>query len=123
MEEKDLEIEIQKLRDQCNAYLVVLSPDNREAIAIVDHFKTELNKILSKFEVSKNLDTSNPLSPREMQVLGLISKGHPNKEIAYQLSISPKTVQFHIKSLFNKLEVSSRTEAVTAALRLGIIAL
>ncbi len=123
MDEKELELEIKKLRDQCDAYLVVLPPDNREALAVVDQLKGQLNRLLDKFEVIQNQDNKNPLSPREHQVLSLISKGHPNKEIAFQLSISPKTVQFHIKSLFTKLEVGSRTEAVTAGLKLGIISL
>ncbi|MBK22772.1 MAG: hypothetical protein CME70_02100 [Halobacteriovorax sp.] len=123
MDEIEIESEIKKLRDQCDAYLVVLPPDNREALAVVDQIKSQLDKLLDKFEVTQNIGTSNPLSPREQQVLNLIAKGHPNKEIAFQLSISPKTVQFHIKSLFTKLEVGSRTEAVTAALKLGIISL
>lgn len=123
MDEVEIESEIKKLRDQCDAYLVVLPPENREALAVVDQIKSQLDKLLDKFEVTQNIGTSNPLSPREQQVLNLIAKGHPNKEIAFQLSISPKTVQFHIKSLFTKLEVGSRTEAVTAALKLGIISL
>jgi DNA-binding NarL/FixJ family response regulator len=46
-------------------------------------------------------------------VLNLLAAGLGNKEIAWQLKISEHTVKFHVTSIFNKLNVSSRTEAVT----------
>lgn len=65
----------------------------------------------------------NPLSPREREVLGLAAQGLTNKEIAYRLGVSDRTVQFHLNSVFNKTGASSRTEAVTAALRKGWLGL
>jgi DNA-binding NarL/FixJ family response regulator len=62
---------------------------------------------------------AHPLSPREYQVLCLAAQGLTNKEIAYRLGISERTVQFHINSIFNKTATSSRTEAVALALRNG----
>lgn len=121
MEEKDLELKIKELVHQCDAYLVILPKENSEALAIVDQFKTELSSMLKSLEVQHEQSTRAVLSPRELQVLNLVAQGHPNKEIAYQLSISPKTVQFHLKSLFTKLEVGSRTEAVTSAIKLRLI--
>jgi DNA-binding NarL/FixJ family response regulator len=64
---------------------------------------------------------AHPFSPRETQVLGLAAQGLTNKEIAYRLGISERTVQFHINSIFNKTATSSRTEAVALALRNGWI--
>jgi DNA-binding NarL/FixJ family response regulator len=64
-----------------------------------------------------------PLSPREIQVLKMLAAGLGNKEIAARLEISGHTVKFHIHSIFTKLQVSSRTEAVTSGLRLGLILL
>jgi DNA-binding NarL/FixJ family response regulator len=65
------------------------------------------------------LQPAHPLSPREYQVLCLAAQGLTNKEIAYRLGISERTVQFHINSIFNKTATSSRTEAVALALRNG----
>jgi DNA-binding NarL/FixJ family response regulator len=62
---------------------------------------------------------AHPLSRREYQVLSLAAQGLTNKEIAYRLGISERTVQFHINSIFNKTTTSSRTEAVALALRKG----
>jgi ATP/maltotriose-dependent transcriptional regulator MalT len=115
--------EIQKLLDQCKAYEVVLPPTNSEALAIIELFKSQFSTLIDQIKVDEEKSGDNPLSAREMQVLALIADGHPNKEIAFQLSISPKTVQFHIKSVFTKLEVSSRTEAVTVALKYGFLAI
>jgi len=64
-----------------------------------------------------------PLSEREMEVLKLAAKGISNKDIAEQLFLSPRTVQVHLGSIFNKLGVASRTEAVLYGLRRGWLSL
>jgi DNA-binding CsgD family transcriptional regulator len=56
------------------------------------------------------------LTPREIEVLGLIGEGSTNKIIARRLDISLHTVKFHVESLFRKLGVRSRSEAVAKAL-------
>jgi DNA-binding NarL/FixJ family response regulator len=63
------------------------------------------------------------LSTREVSVLELVAAGKANKEIAWQLSVSEETVKAHLRSIFLKLGVADRTQAVTVALRRGIIAL
>ena len=63
------------------------------------------------------------LSPRESEILNLLATGLGNKEIAWQLKISEHTVKFHVTSIFNKLNVSSRAEAVTVGVRRGLIIL
>lgn len=67
--------------------------------------------------------TPSPLSNREIEVLTLLSEGVGNKAIARQLHISEHTVKFHIASIFSKLGVSSRTEAVTLGIKQGLILL
>ena len=64
-------------------------------------------------------DAGTELHPRELEVLRLAAKGRSNKEIADELTISVRTVQSHLANIFNKLDVSSRTEAVLHALRAG----
>ena len=64
-----------------------------------------------------------PLTDRELEVLGLLSKGLANKQIAVALGISEHTVKFHVSSIYTKLNVTNRTEAVRAGLRGGWIAL
>jgi two-component system response regulator DegU len=61
------------------------------------------------------------LTPREMEVLGLLMKGYTNPKIAQTLYISLGTVKNHIEHIFAKLEVSDRTQAVVRAFELGII--
>lgn len=63
------------------------------------------------------------LSPRESQVLNLLADGLANKEIAWRLKISEHTVKFHITSIFNKLDASTRAEAVAIGARHGLIIL
>jgi DNA-binding NarL/FixJ family response regulator len=61
------------------------------------------------------------ISPRELEVLSLMAGGKRNKEIAGDLSIAEDTVKMHVRNILSKLQVSDRTEAVTIALRRGII--
>jgi len=61
------------------------------------------------------------LTPRETEVLRSVSEGMANKEIARALGISLHTVKFHLESLMHKLGASSRTEAVTRAMRLKML--
>jgi two-component system, NarL family, response regulator YdfI len=63
------------------------------------------------------------LTPREIEVLMRLGSGLGNKSIAQSLHISEHTVKFHISSIFQKLGVSTRTEAVTVGVRLGFILL
>ena len=63
------------------------------------------------------------LTPREMSTLRLMADGKSNKEIANDLSISERTVKTHLGHLFEKLGVTSRTEAVKVATRRGLVRL
>lgn len=61
------------------------------------------------------------LTPRELKVLQLLVKGLANKQIGDMLTITEYTVKDHLKSIYGKLQVMDRTEAVTAAIQRGII--
>jgi len=65
--------------------------------------------------------TSAGLSPQEMRLLKLLAEGHQNKTAAGELGISIHTVSFHLRSIYEKLHVHSRSEAVARALRDGLI--
>jgi len=62
-----------------------------------------------------------PLTPREMDVLRLLAQGQSNKEIARALDLVEETVKSHVRHILAKLGVQSRTQAVLAAIRLGIV--
>jgi two-component system response regulator DegU len=64
-----------------------------------------------------------PLTPRELEVLGLMKLGLTNPQIARELFISTRTVKNHVEHLIAKLAVSDRTQAVVRALELGILEL
>jgi DNA-binding NarL/FixJ family response regulator len=68
-------------------------------------------------------DGTERLSRREIDVLAQLARGAGNKAIGSALGISEHTVKFHIASIFGKLGVASRTEAVTQGVRLGLIML
>ena len=81
-------------------------------------------KVLDRFaELSRQQQLPEKLSEREVGVLGLMAKGASNKAIAASLNIGESTVKTHIQSIFNKLGVNVRTEAVTEAVKKGIIRL
>jgi two-component system, NarL family, response regulator len=63
------------------------------------------------------------LTPAEISVLRLIAEGNANKQIAAQLSISEETVKSRVKNILSKLGANDRTQAVTIALKRGIIEL
>jgi two-component system, NarL family, response regulator LiaR len=83
-----------------------------------------VRKLIDRFksQAASSPDKTHPpsiLSEREMEVLKAATKGIGNKEIADELFISIRTVQAHMRSIFNKLRVGSRSEAVIYGLRRG----
>ncbi len=63
------------------------------------------------------------LTPRELEVLDVLSQGLSNRAIAARLQISEHTVKFHISSIFAKLGAENRTDAVRQGVRAGLITL
>lgn len=84
-------------------------------------------KVLNRFTpasgTAASVKPAEVLSEREMEVLKLASRGLSNQEIADELYLSLRTVQAHLGHIFNKLRVSSRTEAVVRALKEGWVTL
>ncbi|SHL76310.1 two component transcriptional regulator, LuxR family [Anaerocolumna jejuensis DSM 15929] len=75
-----------------------------------------------KLEGKEDMTSSESLlTKREMEVLKLITEGLFNKEIAYNLSISEKTVKNHVSNIFRKISVSDRTQAAVYAIRNNIV--
>jgi len=93
--------------------LLVLEPD-----LIRDLFPSG-----SARDSDRDIESIEELTEREIEVLRMMSEGFANKEIASRMGISDHTVKFHISSILAKLAVSSRTEAVTAGIRNGLILL
>lgn len=82
------------------------------------------SKVLDRLtELSRRAPSGEELSERELEVLRLMAKGAANKEIGVELSIALSTVKTHISTIFQKLGVNDRTEAVTEALKKGSIRL
>src|SRR5215203_5858027 len=109
----------------------VVSPDAPSeelgaAVAAVAQGLTVLPKTLAERlldEPAAVKELSEPLTSRESEVLDLLGHGLSNKMIARQLHISEHTVKFHISSLYSKLGVSNRAEAVSQGARHGLISL
>jgi DNA-binding NarL/FixJ family response regulator len=81
-----------------------------------------MRKLMNRFKTPTTRQTDTPidvLSEREMEVLKLAVSGKSNKDIADGLNISLRTVQAHMRSIFNKLGVGSRSEAIVSGLKKG----
>ena len=112
------------LTSQARAYERALPPGNypaRAAVATLGELArqalAEAHDLVAALEPVP--PAQHPLSPRELEVLTLAAEGLTNKETAYRLGISERTVQFHMNSVFNKTATQSRIEAVALGLRQG----
>jgi DNA-binding NarL/FixJ family response regulator len=79
------------------------------------------SKLLDR--ITSDRTDSDALTPRELEVLGILAQGLLNKEIADCLSISERTVKFHVSSILGKLGAGNRTEAVAIAAQRGLVKL
>ena len=82
---------------------------------------TKLLRQMSQNAESANQSTS--ITPRELEVLGLLVKGLQNKEIADRLQIAERTVKFHVGSILSKLNAGNRTEATSIAVQRRLVEL
>ncbi|MCX6008395.1 MAG: response regulator transcription factor [Chloroflexi bacterium] len=85
--------------------------------------KKVLNRLRTPVEESSSQTSSEVLSDRETEVLRLAATGMSNMEIANSLTLSVRTVQTHLRSIFNKLGVGSRSEAIVYGLKKGWLTL
>jgi DNA-binding NarL/FixJ family response regulator len=75
-------------------------------------------KVVQSFqEATPRIPDVDSLSPREEEILHLVARGYHNKEIAVQLNISPETVRVHLRNIYEKLHVNSRSQAVVKLLQ------
>jgi len=72
-------------------------------------------------DIVRRPESPEHLAPREKDVLHLLVQGHSNKEIARNLYLAEETVKFHVRHILAKLGVQSRTQAILATIRLGMV--
>ncbi len=93
-------------------------------LRLVDETKEEkLADLLPRRPLEKRTESAvlESLTPREIEVLGLLVRGQPNQEIAQSLSVSVSTVKKHVRQIIAKLGVSDRTQAAIRAIELGLL--
>lgn len=114
---------VRALKAGAQGYLLkgLLHKELLEAIRTVNAGRKILSPELT-YEVASHA-TDDPLTPAEISVLRLIADGNANKQIADRLSISEETVKSRVKNILSKLGANDRTQAVTIALKRGIIEL
>ena len=100
--------------DAVAAGLVVLHPD-----ALADALAPRPRREARPARAAA--DPAQPLTAREIEVLGMLAEGLGNKTIATRLGISTHTAKFHVASILAKLGAGSRTEAVTVGMRRGLV--
>lgn len=121
------ELTLSGLVDQLHSYRQVVPRDNPTALAITNSALEKSRQVQNEFRDlvamlhPQKMQTEFSLTQREQEVLRLMGEGLANKEIAYRLTISERTVQFHIRSIFQKTDSGSRTGAIAKAFRSGSI--
>ena len=119
-----LQDKLDLLVEQIGTYERVIPAGNQAAHAALGAIRRlagqALNEARSLQETLTPPEASEqPFTARENEVLSLAARGLTNKEIAYRLGISERTVQFHMNSIFNKTATCSRTEVVVMAMERG----
>ena len=124
-ESEELRRELVEALGDAQAFEVVSATPTAEAIAgsvdvvITARASRGLQRASrAAVEASRQLPS---LTQREREILSLLADGLGNKQIAAQLGISPSTVKTHLELLFEKLDVTSRAEAVAVAVRRGLL--
>ena len=94
------------------------------AIAAIHAGQTQLAPaVAARLVAGVSEDQAEPLTPRELEVLTLMSHGRSNNEIARELHIAPRTTKVHVQNILGKLGATNRTEAVSIAARRKLITL
>lgn len=123
---EDQERVLQAVRAGASGYLLKGMPAERIVEALVDVAKggSVIQPQLARTLLQQLKPTSiaeAQLTPRETEILNLIAKGMTNRRAAETLNLSRSTVRTHLEHIYSKLEVSNRTEAVTEAIKQGLI--
>ena len=77
--------------------------------------------VLDAFKHSAKVKSETELTERESEILGMLSDGLVKKEIAAALFVAPTTIDYHLRSIYQKLQVNSQAGAVGKAMRKGLI--
>lgn len=120
---------LQAVQAGAQGYLLKGAPreDIFRAVRVVDRGGSLLEpvvagKLLNRVgDILRGESFEEELSPRELDVLTLMARGLRNKEIAYELHITERTVKFHANAIYRKLDVGGRTEAVSKAIQRGLV--
>jgi DNA-binding NarL/FixJ family response regulator len=120
---KDDDLVFQSLCAGATGYLLKTTPPAKimEAIREVRTGGAPMSAAIARKIVDSFRRTSSPLTDRESEVLVLLCKGHSYKMIADELFISEQTVHFHIRNIYQKLQVHSKSEAVAKAIRQRLV--
>lgn len=122
---KDIELIFQALKAGASGYLLKRAPKEeiQRAIAEVRSGGAPMTSEIARLVVQSFQSApasgieKQGLSPRELEILAMLSEGITNKEIAVRLGISAETVRTHLGHIYEKLHVQGRTEAVTKYLK------
>lgn len=89
--------------------------------SVSPHIADQIMRTFTTFSSDNKTFGLNNITDRELAVLKLLAQGKANKQIAYELQVSDKTIRNHISSIYRKLHVYGRTEAAMYALREGLL--
>ena len=112
------------LKDIPREQMLTTVRDVASGAARVDrHFLQSVLRNLDEESPTQQISTQlmDSLTDREMDVLRLLVEGMTNQAIAHTLQLSPTTVKGYVQTLFQKLDVSDRTQAAVKAIRLGVV--
>lgn len=109
------------LRDAGADAFVLKTAEFSELLNVIQKVMVNGQDTLAIMPQSVSANSDNPLTERELEVLVCAAHGWPNKQIGVHLEISDRTVQVHLQAIYQKLNVTNRTEAVLRALVLGIV--
>jgi ATP/maltotriose-dependent transcriptional regulator MalT len=101
--------------------LLTESKSRVEPLELADHRPLAFAESVGNGAAQPNSYAGDAITARERDVLSMIAQGHSNKRIARTLEISPETVKSHVKHIFLKLDVTTRSEAVARAVSLGLL--
>lgn len=118
---------LQAIRNGADGYILKKTQPARILEAIQQVFEggaaltpMVARQVLASFRPSRK-DNPEQLTPREREILALITEGVSTEQIADKLFISPQTVRNHIKNIYEKLQVHSKAQAVAKALKEGLV--
>lgn len=119
---EDTELVFKALKAGATGYLTKTTQPSKILDALMEVYKGGspmsshiARKIVSSFHSNETNFELKKLSEREKEILNLLSKGYRYKEIADQLFLSTETIRTHIRNIYEKLQVNSRTEAINKA--------